>query len=200
MSITPRASAIIEAVASQVECTVEEVLGDSKLNRIALARSLAMLAVERFYIPKLSTVEIGIAFNRDHTSVIAATRRARGIALKYPELYDAAMTAAFEAWTNATPWSAGQPMPAVTDREANPRGFLTAAVVAPVFERGLTLVDAAKELSCTTSALYHLQKREPALRAAYREAVRRGKKQHAEHRKKFGSIWTRGDVGKAAAE
>lgn len=202
MTCPPRARAIIQAVAATIETTADEVLSDSRYQRDTFARALAMLAVQRFYIPKPTTCEIGRMFGRDHSTVISAIKRARREASQPVNagIYDAAMTAAFEAWTSATSWAAPEmpacpePLPPVERK----RGYLTAARVAPVLERCTSLAEAAKEIGCSTSALYHVQMREPELRAAYRAAARRGKGAHAEHRRKFGSIWTRGEVGKAA--
>lgn len=204
MTCPPRARAIIQAVAATVETTADEVLSDSRYQRDTFARALAMLAVQRFYIPKPTTCEIGRMFGRDHSTVISAIKRARREASQPVNagIYDAAMTAAFEAWTSATSWAAPEmpvgpePLPQIERK----RGYLTFALVAPVLERGASLSDAAKELGCSREALYKLQQREPALRKLYAAAAKRGKALHAEHRRKFGSIWTRGNLASETDE
>lgn len=204
MTCPPRARAIIQAVAATVETTADEVLSDSRYQRDTFARALAMLAVQRFYVPRPTTCEIGRMFGRDHSTVISAIRRAQREANDPVNagIYDAAMTAAFEAWTSATAWVAPAKLetPVPLPQVERTRGRLTVALVAPALERGASLAEAAKEIGCSTSALYKLQQREPELRELYAAAVKRGKATHAEHRRKFGSIWTRGNPASDADE
>jgi hypothetical protein len=200
MAATPRALAIIQAVAATVEATVADVLGPSRYQRITFARAMAMLAVERFYVPKLSHGEIGLIFGRDGSTVLSALRKARHEAEdpRNADVYDAAMTAAFEAWTSAAPWAPAPTVLTTPVKEPTTRGQLTAALVAPVLDRGASLAAAAKELGCSVSALYHVQKREPELRQAYRAAARRGRKSAAKHKRNIASLWNRGKMPEAA--
>lgn len=69
---------------------------------------------------------------------------------------------------------------------------LTAAIALPVLDESASLADAARKLKVTTSALQHLQRRDPTVRAAYRAAKKRGEKVSAANRRRIGSIWTRG--------
>ena len=104
---TPRALAIITAVADLVECTAEDILGRSMQNKHSIARALAIHVVKEFYLPHPSNVELGILFGRDNSSVIHALRLAAKMGHSDHELrdlYDAAMTVGFEAWMRATPW------------------------------------------------------------------------------------------------
>lgn len=71
---------------------------------------------------------------------------------------------------------------------------LTAAVALPVLDESASLADAAKRLGVSTTALYHLERRDPTVRAAYRAAKKRGEKVSAAHRRRIGSVWTRGRV------
>lgn len=74
------------------------------------------------------------------------------------------------------------------------RPQLTAAVALPVLDESASLADAAKKLGVTTSALYHLERRDPTVRAAYRAAKKRGAKVSAANRRRIGSVWTRGTL------
>jgi hypothetical protein len=75
---------------------------------------------------------------------------------------------------------------------------LTAEIALPVLEQSASLAEAAKTLGVSKTALYHLERREPEIRAAYRAAKKRGEKVSAANRRRIGSVWTRGNARKAA--
>lgn len=61
------------ALQVRFKVTKAEMLGPRRLRRIARPRQMAMV-LARELVPNASTTKIGAMFNRDHTTVVHATR------------------------------------------------------------------------------------------------------------------------------
>lgn len=83
----PEASAIIRVVIERTRIPAYELLGARRWKRVAQARGVAMTLC--YDLLGFSMPEVGAIFNRDHTTVLHATRVHRGTLLHHQLLADA---------------------------------------------------------------------------------------------------------------
>ena len=85
---------VLEAVAKVTKTTPHMLKGPRRSARVALPRTLAYLLMNEL-CPQESLVSIGGFLNKDHTTVLQGTRRARLLLERdeqFKKLYDAVMT------------------------------------------------------------------------------------------------------------
>lgn len=68
--MTPTPNQIIEATARRFGVTAEDIRGRGRSKHLALSRQVAMWATRQVMGHRLSSVEIGRAFDRDHSTVL----------------------------------------------------------------------------------------------------------------------------------
>jgi chromosomal replication initiation ATPase DnaA len=67
--------AIIDAIGAHFSLTRATILSKDRRSTVALARQIAMYCARAFVVPQPSLHEIGSAFIKDHTTVLASCRR-----------------------------------------------------------------------------------------------------------------------------